>query len=376
MVRPTLVRSVALAAALATAFAVSGCRKEEKSDAGEQVRPVKTVTLTAGDLTRTIRYSGSVRARVETALGFRVPGKIVERRVDIGARVTTGQALARLDPTDLELALKTAEANVAAARSRVKVAEDSRARARALNTKGFVADASFDRAQLESDQAVAALEAAVSARDQAANQMGYADLLADAEGIVTDVRADVGQVVAAGTPVAVLARDGEKEVAIAVPEQDVVHFVRDQAVEVSFWADSRLRLEGRVREIAGSADPASRTYAIRVTLPADASVRLGMTATVEARVPVAAGSVVVPLAALAGTGASPRVWLLDTATATVTPRDVVLGPVTPGGIRILDGLKPGDRVVVAGVQFLTPGRKVALAAETSGAAAPAASPVR
>ena len=371
MSRPLPVRLPALVVALAAVLTLAGCKKEEAADkAAEAVRPVKTLLVTAGDETRTIRYSGSVRARVETALGFRVPGKIVERRVDIGARVEPGRVLARLDPTDLELALKSAEANVAAARSRLKVAEDGRTRARTLNTKGFVADANLDRAQLEADQAVAALDAAISTRDQAANQMAYADLLADAEGIVTDIRADVGQVVAAGTPVAVLARDGEKEVAIAAPEQDVVHFAKDQTVDVRFWADADLRLPGRVREIAGSADPASRTYAIRITLPADPRVRLGMTATVEAHVPVAAGSVVVPLSALAEAAGRPRVWVVDTATATVEPRGVTLGRVTPEGVRIVDGLKPGERVVTAGVQFLTPGKKVALPAETAAAPAP------
>ena len=366
MTRPVSARTVALFAALATGLALAGCKKEEVADkASEAVRPVKTITVAAAGETRVMRYSGSVRARVETALGFRVPGKIVARNVDIGARVEAGRVLARLDPTDLELALKTAEANVVAARSRVKVAEDSRARARALNTKGFVADANLDRAQLDADQATAALEATLSARDQAANQMAYADLVADAEGIVTDIRADVGQVVAAGTPVAVLARDGEKEVAIAVPEQDVVRFAKDQAVEVRFWADAELRLAGRVREIGGSADPASRTYAIRITLPPDARVRLGMTATVEARVPVAAGSVVIPVAALGGAPGAPRVWVLDEPTSSVQPRDVVLGPVAADGVRVLEGLKPGDRVVVAGVQFLTPGKKVSITTDAA-----------
>ncbi|WP_333824829.1 efflux RND transporter periplasmic adaptor subunit [Pinisolibacter sp.] len=368
MTRPNFRSTLALAGALAAAATLAGCREEKAEETVDHVRPVKTMTITAGDETRLIRYSGSVRARVETALGFRVPGKLVERRVDVGTRVETGRILARLDPTDLELALKAAEANVAAARSREKVAEDGLARARSLNTKGFVADANLDRAKLEADQAAASLDAALSARDQAANQMAYADLLADAPGIVTDIRADVGQVVAAGTPVAVLARDGEKEVAIAVPEQDVVHFTKDQTVDVRFWADADLRLPGRVREIAGAADPASRTYAVRVTLPTEAPVRLGMTATVEAKVPVAVGSVVVPLSALGEDAGKPRVWIVDTATASVAPRAVTLGRVAPQGVRILDGLKPGDRIVTAGVQFLTPGKKVALPADTAAAA--------
>lgn len=341
-------------------LALAACKEEKKVEGGEPVRLVRTLTVADGADTRTLRYSGSVRARVETALGFRVPGKLVERLVDVGERVEAGRPLARLDPTDLKLSLQTAEANVVAARARVKVTEDARARARALNTKGYMADSSFDQADLAFDQAKAALEAAVHARDQAANQIGYADLKADADGIVTEIRADVGQVVAAGTPVVTLARDDEKEVAIAVPEQDVVRFAKDQKVSARFWAERDLVLDGRVREIAGSADPASRTYAIRVSLPDDARVRLGMTATVEAVVPVSEGAIVLPVAALSGAPDHPRVWVVDPATTTVAPRDVVLGPVAPEGVRILSGVKAGEVIVTAGTQFLTPGRKVRL----------------
>lgn len=359
-----------LAVIAAALLALSACKKDDKqADAGEPIRAVRTVTVSAAAETRTLRYSGSVRARVETALGFRVPGKLVERLVDVGQKVEAGRVLARLDPTDLKLSLQTAEANVAAARARVKVAEDARRRAQTLNTKGFVADSNLDRADLEFDQAKAALEATLYARDQAANQIDYADLKADGDGIVTEIRADVGQVVAAGTPVVTLARDDEKEVAIAVPEQDVVRFAKDQKVSVRFWADRDIVLAGRVREIAGSADPASRTYAIRVSLPDDARVRLGMTATVEAEVPVSEGTIVVPVAALAGEPGKPRVWTVDRASATVAPRDVVLGAVAPDGVRILSGLKPGDMVVTAGTQFLTPGRKVRLDAPVAAAAA-------
>ena len=343
-------------------LALSACKQENADKGGEPVRPVKTLTVTEGAETRVMRYSGSVRARVETALGFRVPGKIVERLVDVGERVESGRVLARLDQNDLKLSLQTAEANVTAARTRLKVAEDNRERARSLAAKGFVTKAGLDGAGLEADQATAGLEAALSARDQAANQTGYADLAADADGIVTDIRADVGQVVAAGTPVVTLARDDEKEVAIAVPEQDVVHFARDQRVKVTFWADRDLALEGRVREIAGSADPASRTYAIRVTLAPEPRARLGMTATVIAEVPVAEGAIVVPLAALAQGEGHSRVWVVDTASATVQPRDVTLGPVVPEGVRVVSGLKTGDVVVTAGVQFLVPGKKVRLPA--------------
>lgn len=334
--------------------------KQEADKGGEPIRPVKTMTISDAALSRTLRYSGSVRARVEATLGFRVPGKLVERLVNVGEKVETGRVLARLDQNDLKLSLQTAEANVVAARTRLEVAESNRERAKQLAAKGFVAKSGLDAAGLEADQARAALEAAMSGRDQATNQMGYADLVADADGIVTDIRADVGQVVAAGTPVVVLARDDEKEIAVAVPEQDVVHFSKDQPVQVRFWADRDLVLPGRVREIAGSADPASRTYAIRVSIADAARARLGMTATVEAAVPVARGSVVVPLTALAEGDGKSRVWIVDAASATVQPRDVTLGPVAGDGVHVVSGLKSGDVIVTAGIQFLTPGKKIRL----------------
>jgi RND family efflux transporter MFP subunit len=354
-----------LAVAALVLAALVGCREESADKGGEPVRPVKVTVVTDTTADRIIRYSGAVRSRIEAALGFRVAGKIVARNVDVGQRVEAGRILASLDPTDLRLTLQTAEANVVAARARVKVADDARARARTLNNKGFVADSNLDRADLEADQARAALDVAISARDQAANQMGYADLAADADGIVTEIRADVGQVVAAGAPVVTLARDDEKEVAIAVPEQDVVRFAKDQSVSVVFWADKDLRLTGRIREISGSADPASRTYAIRVALPADERVRLGMTATVETSVPLARGAVVLPLSAISGAAGAPRVWVVDPANATVESRDVVLGQVMPEGVGVVSGLKPGDLVVTAGVQFLIPGKKVKLPAEVA-----------
>lgn len=372
--RSSALRHVVLSLIVATVLVA--CKEEaKKTDAAPAPRPVRVVTVSAGAETRTLRFSGSVRARVETALGFRVPGKIVERLVDIGNKVETGRVLARLDPTDLRLALQTAEANVGAARSRVRVAEDNQRRARTLNTKGFVADSSLDSVGLEVDQARAALEAAMSARDQAINQAGYAELVTDSDGIVTDLKADVGQVVAAGTSVMTLAHDDEKEVAIAVPEQDVVRFHKDQPVAVRFWADATLSMTGRVREIAGSADPASRTYALRVSLPADERVRLGMTATVEATVPISEGTIVVPLTALGSKDGRSLVWIVDSESATVSPREVTLGRVAADGVRVVSGLEPGEILVTAGTQFLVPGQKVALPRPGEPAAAATAAPL-
>lgn len=360
----SLLRSSAPAAALLlAALALASCKEAAKTEVAPPAdRPVKTMTLAtaAGSITRS--YSGAVRARTDSTLSFRVGGKIVARLVDIGDHVEKDTLIARVDATDLKLALDAASANVEAARIRRSVSADELARIQTLSQKGFAAQSALDKASGEAEQAARAYEVAVAQRDQAQNQTAYTELKADASGIVTEIRADVGQVVAAGTPVAVIARDGEKEVAFAVPEQTVTRLSKGQEVRVAPWADQALKLSGTVREIAGAADPVSRTFAARVALPATASddprLRLGMTATVEIDVPTAADAVVVPLSALAKSGADTIVWLFDPASSTVSPRRVETGPGAPEGVRILSGLAPGDTVIVAGTQFMRDGLKV------------------
>lgn len=357
--RSAPLRLAALALVVAPTLLLGACKDEVANAAGgEPVRPVKVVKVAAGHATRAISYSGVVHARVEAPLSFRVGGKIVDRFVDIGQRVEAGARIASLDPADLKLALRSAEASVAAADARRSVAQDALARAKTLFEKGFATKAQLDSATLELDQANAAYDSAVSARNQAKNQEAYTELLADGPGIITDVRADRGQVLAAGTPVVVLARDGEREVAVAVPEQDVRHFAKDEVVEVAFWAEPGLTLAGKVREIAGSADPNSRTFAIRVSIPADPRVRLGMTASVIAEVPVVAAGPAVPLTALAEQAGQPIVWVVDRGTETVSARKVRVASTTTDGVRIAEGLAPGDIVVTAGTQFLSEGKKV------------------
>lgn len=353
----------AAAAFLLAALALAGCNEAAKTDIAPPTdRPVKTLTLTTAAGTITRSYSGAVRARTDSTLSFRVGGKIVARLVDVGDHVEKDTLIARVDATDLKLALDAASANVEAARIRRSVSADELARVQALSQKGFAAQSALDRASGEAEQAARAYEVAVAQRDQAQNQAAYTELKADAPGIVTEIRADVGQVVSAGTPVVTVARDGEKEVAFAVPEQTVTGLAKGLQVRVAPWADQTLKLTGTIREIAGAADPASRTFAVRVALPAEASdnprLRLGMTATVEIDLPAAADAVVVPLSALAKSGADTVVWLYDRATSTVAPRRVETGPGAPDGVRILSGLAPGDIVIVAGTQFMRDGLKV------------------
>lgn len=341
------------------AVSVSAC-SEAKTEPVATVRPVKVVEIARAGTTREFRYSGSVKARTEMNQGFRVAGKIVERLVDIGDRVQPGDMLARIDPTDYALAVRTAEANLSAAEKQVETVRLTQKRAEELFGKKFASQAQLDEARLGYQQALAARDAASSSLQQAKNQVAYADLKADRKGIVTTIGADVGQVVGAGTPVVTVAVDGEKEIQIAVPETEISHFRPGQAVNVGFWTDDSLRLPGKVREVAGSADTQSRTFSVRTSLTDDPRVLLGMTATVAATVPASQSLATVPLEALASKDGNTIVWVADRATSTVHPRIVTVTDFAPDGVHVAQGLQPGDLVVAAGTQFMTENLKVKL----------------
>lgn len=355
------VRPFATLALIATlGIAVSACSEAKTETVGEVVRPVKVVEIANGGDSRELDYSGSVKPRTEMNLGFRVAGKVTERLVDIGDRVKPGDVLARIDATDYELALRTAEANLAAAEKQVETVELVKQRVEQLFAKKVASQANVDEAVLSHQQAVASRDAARSSLQQARNQVAYSELKADRDGIVTALGADRGQVVAIGTPVVTVAVDDEKEIQIAVPEGDVAHFRPGKPVAVGFWTDDRLRLDGKVREVAGSADPRSRTFSVRVSLPDDPRVLLGVTATVTAAIETEEQLVSVPLEALAEKDGKKIVWIVDRGTATVHSREVAVADFTANGARVTEGLRPGDVVVAAGTQFMAENLKVKL----------------
>lgn len=340
------------------ALGLAGCSHEKKAEVQEVIRPVKVVEIGEAETTRQLDYSGSVRARTEMNLGFRIAGKVTERLVDIGQHVNEGDVLARVDPSDYELSVKSAEASLDAAERQVETVDLARKRAEQLYAKNFAPKSQLDQAVLSYDQAVATRDAARSTLAQAQNQVHYTDLKAGKAGIVTAISADIGQVVGAGTPVMTVAVDGEKEVLIAVPEMDIAGFRPGKEVKASFWSDEALTLDGKVREVAGSADPQSRTFAVRVSLPNDPRVLLGMTANVAATVGSKAQLVSVPLTAMAEKDGKHIVWTVDRASDTVHPRPIKVANFTADGVAVAEGLKQGDVVVAAGTQFMTDNLKV------------------
>jgi RND family efflux transporter MFP subunit len=352
-----LPKGMAIAAALA---ALTACSEEKKAEAPEVVRPVKVTEMAGPDNGRMLVYSGSVKARTEMNLGFRVAGKITERSVDVGDRVTPGVVLARLDPVDLQLAVRRAEADLSAAEKQAEISELAYRRADSLHSKNITSQSELEQASLARDQATSTRQSAVSALEQARNQAAYTELKSEQSGIVTSTSADIGQVVSAGTPIVTVAVDGSKEVQIAVPEMDVAHFKPGKTVKARFWSSADLVLDGKVREVAGSADAQSRTFSIRVSLPEDPRVLLGMTATIEATADNAVSAYSIPLAALGKKGDQPVVWIVDRTKATVSSRPVTVADFSDDGVRISKGLSTGDLVVSAGTQFMKEDMKVRL----------------
>src|SRR5262245_6157554 len=277
-------RYAGLIAVIGLTGLLGGCKVEEAARE-DVVRPVKVAIVEAAPQGRTLSYAGVVRPRIESARGFRVSGKIIERLINVGDRVAVDQAIARLDETDLKLAENSARAAVAAAASRRDVASDNLERAKVLLPKAIISQAAYDTRRNELDAAVASLESAEAQLRQAVNAVSYATLKADKAGIVTAVTAEPGQVVSAGQPIVTVADAGETEIALAVPEQDAGRLAIGQGAKVTLWAGPRLSVDGRVREIGGQADPASRTYPVRISVAAPPqAMRLGMTATVALRI--------------------------------------------------------------------------------------------
>lgn len=350
-------RSLLVAVALG---ALTACSEEKTAEAPEIVRPVKVSEVSEPDIGRKLDYSGSVRARTEMNLGFRVAGKITERLVDIGQRVKPGDVLARLDSVDYQLAVRRAEADLSAATKQVEISGLARRRAETLVEKNVSSQSQLEQAQLVNDQAISQKESAQSALDQARNQVAYTDLKATQNGIVTTVSADAGQVVTAGSPVVTVAVDGEKEAQIAVPEMDIADFKVGKTVKARFWSATNLVLDGKVREVAGSADPQSRTFAVRVSLPEDDRILLGMTANIAAVQDNATPTWSIPLAALAKRGDQPVVWIVDRQKSVVNSRPVKVADFSDNGVRVSEGIAKGDLVVSAGTQFMKEDMKVKL----------------
>ena len=344
-----------LAAPLVMAILLTACSKPAEKT--EEIRPVRAIVLASGDVAVNAEFSGEVRARVESQLGFRVGGKIVGRKVDVGTLVRRGQVLMQLDPQDLQLAQAQALAVLRAAETNRDLARSELKRYTELRDKNFVSQTVLDTKESAFKSAQANVDSAQAAYRGQANQAGYASLVADVDGVVTAVDAEVGQVVAAGTPVVRVAKAGEKEIVIGLPEDKVDTLRKVADVRVRLWADPQQSVAGKIREISPIADPATRTYAVKVTIPDSlAEAKLGMTAVVQFASKTATPQITVPLTALFHEKGATSVWLVERGAVRLVP--VTIGGVAGNDLVLSSGVAAGETVVTAGVNLLKPGQKV------------------
>jgi RND family efflux transporter MFP subunit len=344
-------------AALATSVLLAACQAEATAPTRLPERPVQVQRVSFGEASSQREFVGVVRARYETDLGFRVGGKIVTRIVNVGDRVQVGDVVAHLDPKDLRLQVESTEAELAAATSNLAQAAADYERYSTLKAQGYASVADFDRKKAASDEAQGRLDRARRALDLARNQLGYADLKADAAGVITAALAEPGQVVAVGQPVARLAHRGEKEAVVALPETWLAE-ARNAEATVTLWADRQRSFAAHLRELAPQADPATRTYAARFTIDnADDGVAFGMTATVTLRRATDAKVARLPLSAILNRGNGASVYVVD-ASGTLVLRSVSVASFTEDAALVTAGVSDGDKVVTLGVQKLDAGLHV------------------
>ena len=327
----------------------------------EPIRAVKILTVGAGSLTFSTEYAGEVRARLESRLGFRVAGKLIKRQAEVGQHVKAGQVLAQLDPQDYKLATDAARAQVAAAQTSRDLAAADFKRYAGLKDQNFISGAELERRESTLKSAQAQLQQAQSQLAVQGNQAQYAVLSADVSGVITAIDADPGQVVAAGAPVLRIAADGVRDVMFSVPEDRVAGLKVGAPVTIRVWAQNT-ELPGRVREVAASSDPVTRTYPIKVTIDSPQPPPLGATVYVRPQAGAAAGTPVIklPTSALRQDGQTSAVWVLDKASMTLRSQPVEIATADGNEAVVAAGLQPGMLVVAAGVHVLSPGQKVSI----------------
>ena len=347
----------------ASAIALTGC-SESTAEKVVSGRPVLVATVKYEAASPERSFVGTIRPRIESDMGFRVPGKVAKRLVEVGQTVDVGQSLALLDEVDLKLQAEQAQAEFSAATGVLAQAAASEQRAKDLRAKGWTTDAQMDSARAAADEARARLNRAERQVELTKNSLSYATLVADVRGVVTATLIEPGQVVAAGQSAIRVARFAEKEAVVAIPET-LVGRAKEGAASVTLWSEPDKKYAAKLREIAPMADPATRTYLAKFSLPgAGDAVSLGMTATLTLADPASDRVARLPLSALYNQGGSPSFYVVDDAGS------LALKPVTVKGyeserVVITDGVDDGAKIVALGVQKLDPAQKVRVVSSLS-----------
>ena len=365
-VRSVLSSYYRLLAGLMLAFvavALAGCN-EKVAEKAAPLRPVLVASVHYEPESPERSFVGTIRPRVETDMGFRVPGKVAKRLVEVGQTVDVGQSLATLDEVDLKLQAEQAEAEFRAATGVQAQAAAAEQRAKDLRAKGWTTDAQLDQSRAAADEARARLNRAERSVELTKNSLSYATLVADTRGVVTATLIDAGQVVASGQTAVRVARFAEKEAVVSIPET-LVGRAKDGIASVTLWSEPDKKYAAKLREVAPSADPATRTYLAKFSLPdAGENVSLGMTATLTLADPATTRVARLPLSALFNQGGDPSLYIVDDK-GEVTLKPVNVKSYETNSVVIMGGVDEGAKVVALGVQKLDPAQKVRVVSSLS-----------
>jgi RND family efflux transporter MFP subunit len=337
------------------AAGLGACNETPQANAQKDPpRPVLVTTVSREPIRVERSFTATIRPRVESGLGFRIPGKVVRRSVENGQRVRRGEPLAELDDADFRLQLRQAEAEARASAGSLTQAEAELRRALDLQRRGFAAEANIERVRAAADEARGRAERAMQAVELASNNLDYAVLRADADGIITSVSIEPGTVVAAGQVAFRVARTAEREAEIAVPEA-LLDKARQGQASITIWSEPDKVHSAKLRELSPAADPVTRTYLARFSLAElPATVSLGMSATLTLAEDEREPLIRIPQSAVRNTGAGPTVWVVDTAAGKVAARAVTIARSNGSDVYVRNGLEVGDKIVRVGVHKLDP----------------------
>lgn len=348
---------------LACALTLSAC-SEEKSEAPARQRPLLTA-LVYSRPEIALDFPGTIEPQISTQKAFRVPGQVVARNVNVGDQVKKGEVLAVLDTAQLKQGVRSAEASVTSAQSQLNNAQSVADRANALAKEGFASPAQLESASQSLVAANANLESAQAQLEKAREQLGYAELTADYDGIVTAESVEVGSSVAAGAPAITIARPDLRDAVIDVPDDIIGHISNGDVFDVSTLLQPDVTVEGKVREIAPSADKLTHTVRVKISLgdPPE-NFRIGTTVLARAK-KHGANVVVVPSEAVMNEDGKLSVWKVDRNGPKVVRTEIEASPRANGGYAVKSGLSAGDLVAVAGLHVLKEGQQVKLAEEAT-----------
>ncbi len=342
---------------------LAGCQRGADEAAEPEVRPVRSVTIAKSEGGNTIALSGRIAAEDEVAIAFRIPGRLIERTVNVGDRVRPGQVIARLEQMNERNQLLSAQAALNAANADLVRARDEFTRQSSLIDEGFTTRAQLDQATAGFRAAEAQVKSASAQVSMAQDLVGFTVLSADAAGAVVARGAEPGEVVQAGQMVVRIAKDGGVDAVFEVPPQIMRITARNRPITVVLTDDAQVTATGRVREVDPQADPVTGTFTVKVGLEnPPAGMLLG--SIVSGRVTIEGDPLIsVPSSALATTEGNPALWVVDPATSTVALRPIRIARHEPDSVVVAEGLAPGDTVVTAGVQTLRAGQKVRILGE-------------